>query len=469
MILAPKTTSLANTTRRNQLLATLLFGGLAAAASATDYSASAAIDSSVSYNDNLRMTQSDKTAVRKYQVVPTLSLNADTETSSFRLQSIFYFNYYDKSEFNSNDQNIGVAYSKKFESSEVGVNANLVRDSTITSEELGSGRIGDTAERTDIYQVAPYWSYYLNETNLLQLTSSYTQQNYKSRNYIGYKQYGGGLDWIHVYNERLKLVTSANYSKYESDDSQDFPSPLTGFTVYEPVDIGGISVLVPVRFTRGQFGNQTYSTRTEEKRLQVGADYEWSEATKLQARLGASRSETEYPVSDPQNICSNTDYLELVRAGLAPYVGGLCGLEPSDSTLFTAELDWTWKSERNQLNLSTTKSTQPTSNGYMVDAWQVASTWTYALSERDQIKTDLTLVRNRTINESSRSSQTTSAGNRNYGTVLFSYSRQLNELWSVTGSYRYSKQQYTDLDYSAAANVFSIGIRYQPQRWDWAR
>jgi hypothetical protein len=433
----------------NQLIAVLVCAGWISTSTAIDYSADAAVSTSVSHNDNLRLVQTNKTAVTRYEMTPVFKLSAISETSVLRLTSTFDFNRYDKSEFNTDDQNIALAFNHQLETSSVGFNAAVIRSSTITSELLTTGRIGDKAERTEQYQFSPNGSYTLNEHNLIQFSASYSKQDYQATGYTGYKNVGAELDWIHIINERMKWVTTATYSDYHSDDLE--------------FDVPGFNIGLP----RGYFGKQSYSTRTKNKGLQVGLDYQWSEESVIQARFGRSKNDTTYPVNDPQNICGNSTYLALIRLGLP--LGGICTTIPHDNTfLSTAELDWTWRNERQQFSLNTIKSTQPTSNGYSVDALQLSSNWSYQLTELDEVSTNLSLIRNRALGKGN-SLQSTAGADRDYGSATLQYQHRIGENWFVNTSYQYSRQKYTEVDYQANSKVISLGIRYQPQQWHWSR
>jgi len=440
---------------------------------ATDYAAGLSANVNASHNDNIRFTKNEKTSVRKYDAAPTLTFSASTETTNFEIDSTFDFNRYDKSEFNSDDQNIAMALSRQFESSSLSLKAAYINNSTITSELLTSGRIGEKAERAEQYQLSPQWTYSISELNLLQVQASYTAQDYHSAAYLGYKNIGSEIDWIHVANERLRWVTALTYSDYHSDETR-FGVPGSGilYPSTDPSDPGthfatpfGSAALI----TPNQFGDQSYSTRTKDIGFQIGLDYQWSEQSLMKARFGRSKSDTTYPVKDLNDTCANPDYLRLVQLGLGSSVGAICDDVPRVSEkLSTAELDWTWSNERQQFNLNSTKSTQPSSNGYTVDALQVGLNWSYHLTELDRISTMLSVARNRAPNKTG-SLQNGSIADRDYGSATVAYERQISEFWFLNTSFQFSEQKYTQIDYQSSARVFSLGINYRPQQWHWSR
>lgn len=428
---------------------TLLFAGPLCLA--TEYTAGFGMEVDTSHDDNIRLVQNNKTAVNKYSAAPTLTLTANNETNQIKLDSTFDFNRYDKNEFNSNDQNVSLTLSRQFENSSFDLSTDYIRNSTITSELLTTGRIGNKAERAERYQISPRWLYNLNETNLLQLQASYTAQNYHSDAYTEYGNTEAQIAWFYKINERLSWIASAAYSDYESDDIV-FGVPRTTF-------------FLPA----GYFGQQSYSVRTKTTGLNFGLNYEWSEQSSIDARLGRSKIRTDYPTNDPNNICVNPEFLsfsELIREQI---FGAICNSLPSSNSFAsTADITWSWKSERQQISLTGTKATQPTSNGYTVDAIQIGSSWGYQLTELDRLGVSLTVVRNRAIDDKSIL-QNASNADRDYESGSLSYQRQISEYWFLRASYQFSKQKYTEIDYEANSNVVAVSINYRPQLWYWSR
>ena len=448
---------LTNSAASQRFIAFVVFASVASIGSTADYSGGFTMGVNTSHNDNLRMVNTDKTAVYHYQASPAITLNANTETSTLSLNTVLDFNRYNDSSFDSNDQNMALGYTHQFERSSIGINAAVVRQSTLTSERLGSGRIGNKADPNEQYQLSPNWSYTLNENNLIQLMGTYTIQEYHNTAYIGYKNAEAEADWIYIVNERVKLVSSATYSEYRSDDLT-FEIPSQDFIARSPFN----GQLFP--FFKGQFGSQRYSTQTKNKRVQLGLDYQWAEQSLLQARIGRSKNTTTYPQKSTQNFCDDAVYQALAAANL---IGGICNADQSQM-LSTAQLNWTWSNERQKISLNSSKSTQPTSNGYAVDAIQVGANWGYSLTELDRISFDLSATRNRAI-DTKASAQNTVIANRNYLAATIGYSHQVGEHWFLNASYQFNEQKYTQIDSQANSKVISLGIRYQPQQSHWSR
>jgi hypothetical protein len=417
-------------------------------ARAADYSAGFLADAEVGRNDNIRLVQDDKTAATRYRLTPGLKLGMHTETSALAFDSTADLNKYDKTKFDSNDLRSSIAYSRQSERSSIGLDADYVRNSTLTSELLTSGRIGNVAERAQQYSVTPSWSYAVSEINIVQLNGTYSAQSYNSDAYTDYTNMGGELDWIHAISSKLKTVVALTYSRYESDD----------IVIEVPA--------VPIGFPRGYFGKQSYAPRTKSVGGQLGIDYQWSEQTLIKLRLGRSKNDTSYPIKDPNQICSDPTFLQLVA--FFGRIGGACELPDTGGPQSSADLTWRWNNERHQFSLNGSKAILPTSNGYAVDSTQLGSHWSYQLSELNRVSANLTAARNRAIDKNNPLLNT-AAADRDYATVSLEYERQLTSAWLLDASVNYSKQKYTQADVQASSRSYSLGLRYRPQLWHWAR
>lgn len=426
---------------------------------AVDYSASASIEAFAGHDDNLRLVKDDKTSVMHYDLIPAIDFRADTEVSKFTISTRFDFNRYSESDFDSDDQTINMNYLREFENSTIGLGAKAVLNSTITSEELGSGRIGDTADPTELYMLTPSWSYTINQTNMLQWSASYAQQDYHTTNYISYQNIDSSLSWIYILNERWKLVLTGNYGDYQSDDRK-FNVPAGPTPIFS--GSGEFLGVMPPAY----FGQQRYSEGSKTEGGQVGMNYMVTEQSELQVSFGRSNSTRKTDISDFQNICTDPLYQDLV--GVGNQIGAVCSSLPKDkTTLSTAQVSWNWNNERQEFNLNASKTTQPTSNGYTVDATQVSSGWNYKLTELDQFFVDMTLVRNRAIDKATDLRPV--AADRDYQTAGIRYQRRIGREWFITTGYQYKHQEYTESDYKASGQVVSLAVRYQPAAWHWSR
>jgi hypothetical protein len=428
-----------------------ILGLLSSNADATDYAANLSVAASGKHDDNVRMATTDKTPISGFAVSPTITLNANTEATHFLLDTTFDFARYNDSGFNTNDQRLNASANKHFERNVISLNADIIRDSTTTSELLDSGRIGTKAERTEEYALNPSWEMTLNEKNKLVMESAYSIRNYHDSAYIGYKNWNNSLDWSYALNERWRMDVVAQQSKYRSDRIT--------------VDVPAYDLTIPIFSTiaiieKGNYGQQRYSSVSDSLGGQLGASYLISEKNSLQALVGQSKVKQSYSLDDPNNICGDTDFIRGFAA--------LCLAAPETTTLTTAQLGWALSTEQHQLSLQVVKSQQPSSNGVTVDATRLTANWSYHVTELDQLSLDVSGTRNRSINKNN-AAQSTSTLDRDYVAATAGYHRQFSESWYIDAAYQYRHQDYKYFDATAASNLITIGIRYTPVARHWSR
>jgi hypothetical protein len=422
------------------------------AVSATDYTAGINLDIDAKHDDNVRLVKSNKTAISGVSLSPELTFGADTELTKTALTTQLSSGRYNNSNFNTDNQNVQFSTAHKFEKSNLGLDLGLIRDSTLTSETVGSGRIGDKAERHQRYQVAPSASYSLTEIDQVKVQASISRDDYKSDQYSDYKYTTGNADWIHTLNERVQLVARLTYSDYESDFRD------VSVLRNRIVPANSPPLFFPFDVVETVSDTQQLATSSRDKGLQLGAYYLPTEQTSINLLVGKSRNTSDYRVRDPHAICQDA----------IPSDFSYCaGLPSSSNSLLTAELDSSWKNETHQLSLSLAKSTQPTGDGYTLDSLQINGGWLYQLSELNQLNLKLSWIRNKLLNSSN--AQLANSSDRNYGSALISFQRQLSGNWYANASYEHHRQDYTEANYIASSNIISLGIRYQPQQWHWSR
>jgi len=425
------------------LVAAIGILGSANNAAATDYLIDFDVNTNGVYDDNFRLTDGDEITLSGAEVAPKLLFGASTEQQKFNFASRLRSARYDDDQFDTDDQFATIDYSYQFERSSVGLNADFVRDSTNTSEIVSSGRISNQAERHTRYALSPSWTYALNESNSLTLNARYSKDNYDGRGYIGYDNLQSNLDWNYLINERWSLMARASFSRFETEDRSFF------LPYYIIIDFGGGPQAIPIGITE-----QSSATTTKSNGALLGVKYIWSEQQTLTLLVGSSHQKTEYSLKDPEGICGQ-------------YFSALCVRENQSGSSLTLDGSWTWQSERNQLELSATKSTQPTSDGEAVDQSQLTGSWRFSLTELQKLAVILQAVRNRELSDSDANVR--SALNRDYESATIEYAYQLTEYWSVNASYRYRTQEYPDFDNSASGQTVSLGVRYHPQQWHWSR
>lgn len=402
-----------------------------------DYSVSTQLKTQGQYSNNIQLAPHGESAFG-VDVIPSLSLRGASETNQVSLDGLASFKRFNRSSYDSNDQTLSGSINHQFERSSIGLSGLAVRDSTLTSEELDSGRVTN-ASRHEQYQASPYWNLYLGELDSLSLGGTYVENKYDSDNYTGHKLGRGSLQWTHILNERVKLFLAVSHTNIRYDETE---------------------TLV-----------QTYTYKSQDTGIQIGGSYIFSEQLSGNLLFGRTKYKNSYDTKVPDDICQNlVDLYGIFIPNAKESLGPLCTLEQSKSQLSTLDAGLTWTSERHQLSLDVSQDSQPSSDGNSLKATQLKGHWEYKLWERGTLFSDLTWGRNRALGNST-DSRIVDRSNRTFGYGALGYRHVLTEQWSVDCRYQYRHQRYDerDIDPSATSQAVYLGISYQPREWHWSR
>jgi len=417
---------------------------IASAAQAMDYSVDTTLKAQGRYDNNIRLQPEKGESVSGLEFIPEMTLRGASETTSISLDGTLWFRRFNRSGYDTNDQTLSGSFTHQFERQSVQVAAMLVRDSTLTSEILDSGRVTN-ANRHQQYLVAPSWTVFLGERDQLTLGGSYQQNKYNSESYTDYTYWQGGLTWTRIINERLKLFLQGNYSDYQT----------------QPID----------------YSFQRYHTSSTDYGAQIGGSYILSEQLELSLLFGRSKDRTRYhtKLSDSQCVAHAfgfpVDLSDPLWRELLPTFYPMCFLDQrnSDAQMTTIDAGLTWNNERNQLSGHLLQQNQPSSNGYTIKQTQLTGGWTYRLWEGGALVTDLTVGRNRTPSGGNNSIMARQS-NRTFGFASMAYRHTLSDNWSLSCRYQYRYQRYDELDIgSANGQVVYLSLSYQPRTRHWSR
>lgn len=408
--------------RIRNIVGGLGLAALTSAAGAADYSAGTSVRVEGNYVDNARLTESDPISLSGSTVAPKFTLGVETERSDTTLDGNLWFRRFNRSEFDSDDQELRFNTKHSGERVDMSLGASMLRDSTLTSELLDSGRVAN-AQRHEQYQATPSISFFLSERNLISFQGAYSTNRYRGDQFTNYDYWQAGLQWTYMLNERLRFFSQYNHSDYQSDPRQS------------------------------SFG-QSYSTRSIDDGVQVGGEYALSEAFTVSALIGRTRNDSRYDIDDPNNAC-------IFLGPLLP----ACSLEDGKTNLSTGTGTLSWSNTRNQLSASLTQDTRPSSDGYKLESRQLNLRWSYSVWERGTLSTELTAGENKALGGDSLSKQS----DRDFRYANIAYRHRLDDAWYLDGKYQYRFQDYTNTDDSAESQGVYFGITYQPRDWHWHR
>jgi|GEM_PF-3532186 len=420
---------------------------LAGPALAMDYSVHTEVETEGQYDNNIQMLSEDPTSATGLRVSPSLSLRAKSETTEVSLDGIMWFRRYNRANFDSNDQQVSTSITQHFDRSDLTLSAQGTRDTTLTSEYLDSGRVTD-AGRHKQYSLAPAWTGYIGERDLITLRGSYSQSKYDSDNYTDYTYWQGSARWTRVMSERLRLFLEANYSKYQTAKNN--------LTIQE-----------------------SYTTSADTG-FQVGGSYAFTEQFSITALVGSSRDQTRSHLKYSQAECDEklTQFHNDAVASGNPadlfwannFGHAICQMPEQEfnSRMSTLDASLNWSNELHQLSLEATQQSQPSSNGYTIRSSQLNGTWAYQLWEQGSLSLDVTVGRNRAMGNNSDSIQAIQV-NREFSYTALAYRQNLSENWSVNLSYQYRHQNYDKVDFEADSKAVYLGLSYKPRDRHWSR
>lgn len=426
MMVNPVCFSPSSTAYARTAVAGLIVMVAASCASGANYKLKTSVKMDSLHDSNIRLLEDDGPSAFGYTTSARFGLGVETGQWETSLDTRIAFLRFNHSALDSDDQDLSFQLRWRSERHEAALTSSWVRDSTLTSERLDSGRVGD-ASRRDSKLLQPSWTYSLSERNLLTLSGAYIDREYRDPTFVDYDYTQSSLRWTHLWNERLQLLLQAQYSDYQS-----------------------------AHLASGPF-LQSHAQHSEDAGLQAGARYQWTENLTVTALIGRSHTEQRYDVKDPLGFCTTI---------FAPFMP-LCQLQDSHSKLSTADATLAWNDERNQLAASLSRATQPSSDGQVLEVSQLHADWTHRLWRQGHLRAALTLGRHRPPERTHSLAGQTSE--REFCYASLGYRHRLSESWALDTTYQYRYQDYQASPNSAESHVVSLGIRWEPPDRHWSR
>jgi hypothetical protein len=398
---------------------------------AAEYSVESELNMSAEHNDNIRLTPTNPISLQGRSVSPKALAKIATETWDASLDIDLSFNDFNRSEYNSDDQFITLATNKKTELHTFAINAEAVHDSTRTSEQETSGIITTSAQRREMYSLAPQWTYMVTDRNYLSVSASLSETEYSSDTYTNYDYSSVQINWTRVFDEQLRMTLVLTGSEYEPEERL------------------------------ATFGT-TYKAESTSYGAQIGGEYGFTENWSINALVGSTKTDQKYIITDPQGACTNP---QLAFFGLTP---GLCTIEDFESDNLVTDISTQWSNERNELSLAYSVQNQPSSQGYEVEYERYTMSWKNRLTEKSDIRLALTYGVNEAV-DTSVSSIDPLNFDRDFSDATVSYYYRATQKWWLNATYNYTWQDTGVAINDAEANRILIGISYRPTQSVWSR
>lgn len=413
-------------------------------ASAAEVSLESEVRVTTQYDDNARLLSKDTRSAYGGSVRPKIKANIMEAHWDVAATVDLRFNKYDQSSLDSNDQFIYLDMNRRTENHSFGLTADIIRDSTLTSEVDTSGRV-ESAERRESYTLSPSWIYFISPNNQLQSGVSFNTVDYKEDEQFTPYDYTTIYSAMnHRATEKLSLIGQVGYNNYKPDDRG-------------PFDVGD-----PYPFEIS-YGNETKSYT-----MQLGADYNFTEKITLGVLLGSTYTDATYDIQErPVEIPGtgvNADCNLYKEFALDPaFIPGVCTLEDYSSTSLTGEISLSREGERSDFEISYDVSDQPTSQGYVTRAQRLNFEWNYQITEAADIRLDMIAGKNKAV-DTSVSDIDPENSNREFVTLVATYNYHFLESWwlNINGRLRWQDRE-TAVD-DATGHGVRVGLTYRPRK-----
>ena len=388
-------------TNRIILVAALSCSFFSAAVSAEKWYREPVFNARTGYDDNIRLETDDPESAFNSQLTADARFGFRTEVSDVKFQTrLATYQYNGLSDLDYNEALFGVDSSLRHDLDTFGINANLLRDSSRTSELETTGSVETSIPRIKTY-ISPNWSRQLSERSLLQLSYAHTDVDYQNKsrtatssgtNLIDYRYDSASIGLIHKLSERTDLQTTLIGSRYKASG------------VY---------------------------SKSETIGFQVGLTRRFSETLNASVALGLNHIDTFFI-----NAASEKDE----ESDIAP--------------LISISFDKKW--ERTSLNGSLSSSASPGGDGRMLSRNSVSLGFNHKFTERLNFALDTVYTRNETAGGVKNSGDT-----RTYYSIEPKLSWRASRWWTISGSYRYRAQEYTETDGGVAdSNAVYLNVEY---------
>jgi len=201
-------------------LAAALVSLTASGAAAIEIKLTGQLDSTVEYNDNIFLSNANKTSATSFAVNPQVTVSGENERNKVSLTGNGYIERFDGIS-NRDVNDYGVSFDDSYAASErltLGANASYSRESLLRAEIQDTGLIALQGHRTNITGGANI-AYKLSDTDQISLSGGYSDQSYSSAALVDYSEYRASAAWQRQLSDRVSLTTSLSGAIEEPNSS----------------------------------------------------------------------------------------------------------------------------------------------------------------------------------------------------------------------------------------------------------
>ncbi len=247
------------------------------------------IQQQMKYDDNVLLTPRDEKSGFASVTTPELTISRLGDRLNLSLDGQFRFtNYFDHSEFNSDDQllHFNGSYLAS-ERSTLQLLADFNRDTSLTSDLNDSGTFLTKLVRVTSVNVAPSWKYLLSERDTLTLAGGFNQVQYDTNQLTDYRNYTASTTYDHQLTELLDFNAIVDYQRFEPTEGNTVTTDTVGFLVgldYHPSERLDVGAAAGANYAFAESsGGKNGNSNQAGYRLKLNATYLLDDQTTLTA------------------------------------------------------------------------------------------------------------------------------------------------------------------------------------------
>lgn len=390
-------------------LTVMLLTACAAGAEAAEWKIDPTLEFNAGYNDNVRQTIDDKTSSAEATFSPSSKFSVETAESGLSGDLRFDFRRFEEdSDLDDNNVRLLINSFHRMERSEIGLDAGLIKDTTLDSQLENTGLIFNRETRYSVY-AGPNWAYKLNERTTASFSYKYRDVQYDNtgeNGFVDFNTHSGQASLNRIVNERATASVILSYSKNDNDND----------------------------------------VKTNNTNLQTGGSYQISETLSTSMFAGVRHTEADFS-----------------QDSLIPIFSGdtIIGFVPLTQDVSRSDWGYTFNGSlskaflRGQTSLSASRDISNDANGIPIEVTRANWSNLYRFTEILSVNLNIGI---------SNSQSGNSAGtklSRDYYTIEPGFNWNLEKFWSISGSYRYRKQTFDNTSDDATQNAAYLTLTYQ--------
>ena len=390
------------------VISALLPALFSVAADAAEWKIDPTISFRAGYNDNLRMTINDKVSTAEASFRPGAVFSRETAESGISGELRFNFRRFEEdSNLNDNNAWFETRAFRRMERSTIGLNASLVKDTTLDSQLKETGFVFDRIRRLRI-NAGPNWTYNLSERSSVSVGYNYSDVQYQNTTntlFVDYTLHSGQISLQRILNESAAASLTTSFSRSENENR----------------------------------------TKSKNANLQAGVSYRFSETLSGSLFAGARYTETDFRRGSFDYVLSGDQIVGIIQR--ADNVSN-----STNGYTFSGSLSKRFL--RGETSVSASRNISNSINGVPVEVTRLGWNSRYRLTELLSVGLNLQLYNSEADNKEGNSL------NRNYYQIEPRFDWNFKKLWRFSGSYRYRRQTFDDTDDDAVQNAAYLTLTY---------